>query len=145
MVESSPRRCGREGSLTTATMSARSMPSTPASVARKSAAKVPIPHARGGYVETIAVRSVLIAQRRARGHERRLHSLELLHAASGGESPSERLVRRCAQPFEDSPQALSHDVAPTRDSPKQQAAGSCGSRKHGDAAHSVADGSTTGC
>ena len=54
--ESRPRRCGRDGSLTTATTSARSMPVTPISVVRRSAANVPIPQARGGYVETIAVR-----------------------------------------------------------------------------------------
>src|SRR4029079_1179143 len=36
-----------------------STPSTPMSVARRSAANAPIPHTRGGYVETIALRNVL--------------------------------------------------------------------------------------
>ena len=43
--------------MTTATRSAPSTASTPCSVARRSAANVPIPQARGGYVETIAVRT----------------------------------------------------------------------------------------
>jgi hypothetical protein len=43
-----PAPLGRDGSLTTATMSARLMPATPSSVPRRSAANVPMPQARGG-------------------------------------------------------------------------------------------------
>ena len=48
IVATSPGRCGRDGSLTITTRSTRSTPSTPSSAPRTSAAKVPMPQARGG-------------------------------------------------------------------------------------------------
>ena len=60
----------------------RSMPSTPSSVPRRSAAKVPMPQERGGNVETIAVRTALATRAGPCGHGYRLHALGLLQAAA---------------------------------------------------------------
>ncbi len=48
IVADEPGRCGRDGSLTMTTFSTRSIPSTPSRALRTSAAKAPIPQARGG-------------------------------------------------------------------------------------------------
>src|SRR6476646_1680220 len=56
MVAITPGRCGRDGSSTTTTFPTESIASTPTSADRTSPAKVPMPHARGGKVETIAAR-----------------------------------------------------------------------------------------
>ena len=90
-----------------------STPSTPSSVERRSAANVPIPHARGGYVETIAVRTPLRMRRRLRRNTHRLHPLRLLQSAARMRALSERAVRPRAQPFEGALQGLSHDATPS--------------------------------
>ena len=103
-ARSRPRRCRRA-----------STPATPSSVPRRSAANVPIPHARGGYVETIAVRTAVTSAPRPGARRRRdqLGALRLLEAAADRRPRPELAIGRSAQPFEDSPQALPHDVAPS--------------------------------
>jgi len=114
------------------------MPGTPRSVPRRSAAKVPMPHARGGYVETIAVRMRAVLRAHAGRRRKRFDALRPLQPGADRRSLAQPFLGRRAQPVQGSPEALSHHVAPSRDSPETASGGLVWESEHGDAHHTVA-------
>ena len=88
------------------------IPGTPSRVPRKSAAKVPMPQARGGYVETIVVRIRVTFTSSRDSTQETLRCAAALAAHRGPMFLVQSSLGRRAQPVEDSPQALSHHVLP---------------------------------